>query len=241
MSQFLSLMALVVSVSGCAIRVIEDKPVSDAERHEYEQNYKTGEKQKAIVGDPIIKVRDYYVERIAVPAVTPSEDITLKMPGRSMVFHAGWVYPTRGQVTLDGVSYLVVPHSDDAKAEAAIVRPDGTIDTRRLLLNPSYGAIVQAFGQTVTPPHARMVRVTQARSSTRKGNQNYEILYNGVASGVLQFTYREFSPDDLARTAFYQNLSYDSKAESIRFKAFKIRVHSANSEAIEYTVLEDGR
>lgn len=44
----------------------------------------------------------------------------------------------------------------------------------------------------------------------------------------------------MARTAFYQNLTYDAKSQYIRFKQFKIQIHNATSEEIRFTVIEDG-
>jgi hypothetical protein len=75
---------------------------------------------------------------------------------------------------------------------------------------------------------------------TTKGYENYELLYTGVSATGINLTYREFSPDGLARVAFFQNLTYEATAKSIAFKKFKIAVEAATSESITFTVLADG-
>jgi hypothetical protein len=75
---------------------------------------------------------------------------------------------------------------------------------------------------------------------TTKGYENYELLYTGVSATGINLTYREFSPDGLARVAFFQNLTYEATAKSIAFKKFRIAVEAATSESITFTVLADG-
>jgi hypothetical protein len=236
--------SMLLALSGCAHQMAQESATSHGLKHEFDQNYKIGERRKANVGDSIIRVKDYYLERISVPAVIPTETVTINGPVvPPMVFSSAQSYRVRGRVEIDGVTYLVVPGTDNPiQWQAAMVRLDGTIHNRRLNYNPGLaGPVMMVYEQSITPSTAKMLRKTEEKISTTKGYQNYEIIYNGVSSGAIQFTYREYSPEGLARTAFYQNLTYDSKADSIRFKKFRIGIHSANSESVEYTVLEDGR
>ena len=52
-------------------------------------------------------------------------------------------------------------------------------------------------------------------------------------------TYREYSPNDRARTDFFQNLTYDSSSKIIRFKDYKIRIKEATNQSIKFVVLSD--
>ena len=52
--------------------------------------------------------------------------------------------------------------------------------------------------------------------------------------------YREYTPDDLARPAFTQTLSYAAGSNIIRFRNVRIEVATADNEKIEYTVVADG-
>ena len=69
---------------------------------------------------------------------------------------------------------------------------------------------------------------------------NYELIYGGTDGKSLTITYREYTADDLARPAFYQNLVYESKKSRIRFKETVIEIHEATNEKIVYTVISDG-
>jgi hypothetical protein len=68
----------------------------------------------------------------------------------------------------------------------------------------------------------------------------YELIYSGKNDVSLNATYREYSSDDLARQAFFQNLTYQANAKQIRFKDFVIQIHNVTNEQITYTILEDG-
>ena len=60
---------------------------------------------------------------------------------------------------------------------------------------------------------------------------NYELLYTGSNASGINLTYREFSPEGLARVAFFQNLTYPADARSITFKQLRIRVERASADA----------
>jgi len=62
-------------------------------------------------------------------------------------------------------------------------------------------------------------------------------VYTGKGEDGLKLLYREFTPDDLARPAFYQELTYGSDAKVIRFRKLRIAVELADYEMIVYTVL----
>jgi hypothetical protein len=72
------------------------------------------------------------------------------------------------------------------------------------------------------------------------GYLNYELIYGGTDGKSITFTYREFTSQDLARPAFYQNLVYESGKEQVRFRDTLLRVHEATNEKIVFTVIADG-
>jgi len=67
-----------------------------------------------------------------------------------------------------------------------------------------------------------------------------ELIFAGKNNVSLNTTYKEYSYNDLARPAFFQNLTYQANAQQIRFKDFLIQIHDVTNEQITYTVLEDG-
>lgn len=75
--------------------------------------------------------------------------------------------------------------------------------------------------------------------SNKRKEAPYELIYAGQNNVSLNVTYREYTSDDIARTAFYQNITYQADAKNIRFRNFEIKIHSASNEQITYTVLKD--
>ena len=87
---------------------------------------------------------------------------------------------------------------------------------------------------------ARVTREIEKRIDVKNGYENFELLYTGVNAAGLNLTYREFSPEGMARVAFFQNLSYSADSNLITFKKYKIAVERANSREIVFKILEDG-
>lgn len=75
--------------------------------------------------------------------------------------------------------------------------------------------------------------------TTIKNIMSYELIYTGKTTDSLMITYREYTGDDMARPAFFQNLTYSLKQKQIRFKNLLIEVISADNEKIVFKVLED--
>ncbi len=67
----------------------------------------------------------------------------------------------------------------------------------------------------------------------------YELLYQGIAAGVVSLLYREYV-DDLVRPAFQQDLSYTLSPQGpteISFRGTRIVIEAADNKGIRYRVL----
>ena len=83
-------------------------------------------------------------------------------------------------------------------------------------------------------------------SDTEAHGIRKEILYSGMAQGILHLTYRELNVENkkvnYAHPAFYQDLQYDlSGSDRITFQDLKIQIQHADSEKITYSVLQGPR
>ncbi|MDC0219703.1 hypothetical protein OAL58_06925 [Verrucomicrobia bacterium] len=70
---------------------------------------------------------------------------------------------------------------------------------------------------------------------------NYDITYNGSSNDQINMVYREYDKKDRARTAFFQNLTYqvkDGKAQ-IRFRDIAMDVQKVGNQSITFVVTED--
>lgn len=95
------------------------------------------------------------------------------------------------------------------------------------------------FSFRADPEDGRLTPVTEKSVVKSKPFTNYEIVFNGSDGQAMRFTYREYSPDDLARTAFFQELSYPLTAKTIRFRKLLLDVLSINEQEITFVVRED--
>lgn len=70
------------------------------------------------------------------------------------------------------------------------------------------------------------------------GGFRRDMLYGGVAKGVVTLNYREFV-DDMARPAFSQALTYDlAEGDEIGFRGARIKVIKATNTTLRYVVLK---
>lgn len=70
------------------------------------------------------------------------------------------------------------------------------------------------------------------------GGVRLELLYQGVDGSTLRLTYREYK-DDLARPAFFQQLSYTlapGTVTEISFRGADITIFEANNREIRYVM-----
>ena len=66
----------------------------------------------------------------------------------------------------------------------------------------------------------------------------YELLYQGLSSGVVSILYREYV-DNLARPAFQQDLLYTLQPGApteVSFRTVRMTIHSADNNGIGYTI-----
>jgi len=92
----------------------------------------------------------------------------------------------------------------------------------------------------LTPEETRFELVKETEVDTSQGFINYEIVFTGTTGDSMNLLYREYTPENMARPAFYQSLTYPLDTDVVRFKQVRIKIHEVTSESIKYTVLEDG-
>lgn len=80
-----------------------------------------------------------------------------------------------------------------------------------------------------------------AQGTSTAGSNGFrrELIYEGVSGNVVDILYREFV-NDLARPAFQQDLHYTLQSPGpteVSFRSARVRIHSADNNAIRYEVL----
>lgn len=202
------------------------------------KNYELGVRKTTYVGEPMIKVRDYYLSKFSAKTLSPNVDVTIKWLRETDAFYAQDEYEIVGETVKNGINFYLIEIG--RFRDLLLISVNGEVDGRSLLWNPSLGTYQPNWIKyKLDPPDAKFIKKDIAKIDASQGYENYELIYTGKDEKSFHITYREYSPDNLARTAFFQNLTYPSDSKVIRFKDYKILVHDATSESITFTVVEE--
>lgn len=236
---FLATLTLVV-LSSCFQQVKPPARVQLGTQRVFQKNYRINQMQAAYVGQPLIKVKDYQVERYSSNNMLASDDFIISGGPLTIKGDKNTSYPIKGEITLSGEIYTVLNiHSSRGKLAGVLIRDDGTVHNKILNPGPS-GDVIMIYSFTVSPSNLKFTSSKEEIVSKSAGYLNYELVYSGTDGKSITVTYREYTIDDLARPAFYQNLVYETSKRRIRFKDTVIEIHEVTNEKIVYTVISDG-
>ncbi len=222
-------------ISGCSYTLQKYSPRLLESEHIYKKNYEFNSYLTASVGDPIIQVRDYFLNKYGKNIMVPEQDIK----SGSFIFKKGTPYEIVYQTMVNNQIKYLLMNPNYGVQRIFVVLEDGIMNGENMVMN-LYGTYVNMpFNLTVNPPNAKLSFEKDVKVDTIKGYKNFELIYSGTDKESFHLTYREYSPDEIARVAFFQNLTYPKDAAVIRFQGIKIGIKSVTAESITYTVLED--
>ena len=232
-------------VGACAAPMTPEITRKIDERHIYVRNYEVDTPSEVNVGDAMIQVKDYWIEISESPFASPTGPVSLSGGETLISLQLGRSYPIVGNIEFDGEPYDVVVTDDGPGALGirwgVLMKKDGSVKNRVVGLSPTLSnPVVNAWTMEISDPSVVLVREQVESVKSAAGYTNFELIYTGVGRETLNLTYREFSPEGLARVAFFQNLTYDASAEFITFKTLRIRILEADSERIRFLVVSDG-
>jgi len=221
------LIVLLVSIliAGCGSNHKTVMPIPDKT-----DNFFIGEIQVKALGDVIATQEDALIS----PAFEPQEKIPLTFPHSYFDFepiNPGTIFTAR-YVKGDG-NFECEPQPD-----RPLVVTRGYAKYRMcLLINPN--GELKGFsycdypGSSVSVSDYSGLKLNKTKSYAH-GSVKKEILYNGKSKDAIKMTYREFT-NDMARPAFYQDLSYElSSPMIIGFRGLEIEVIEATNTMIKY-------
>jgi len=200
--------------------------------HVYEKNFSLNTEQSAAVGQDMLRVKDYCLDKMTENAWEAKEPFEVSALITSLKFHAG-VFPIDGRKEVGGKVYDLVhltPYNGGTlpflvDADGHIAKVMNTVE-------------LAADDISILPASFKMSKAQKTKIDSSRGYTNFELIYTGESNGTLHISYREYSPDDLARTAFFQELNYSSGQRAIRFRDIGIQVTSATNEQILFKVVE---
>ena len=104
----------------------------------------------------------------------------------------------------------------------------------------AYGWTTATIGFSIDRPDTRFPIMKQVEVVKDKPYENWEIIFTGRVGENITLVYREYTPDDLAKPAFYQNLTYNlEKEKTFQFRKLRVEVVRVTNEAITFKVISD--
>jgi len=232
---------LLLSVlSACAsVQPVAPPQVQSESKYTFDKNYRIGETKSVYVGEPMVKVKDYYELASQANMLAASESFVLTgSPFMNESIAAGTAARVDGTTSCGNGSCRLVA-IDNRTLMAAGVRlllnDDGTLEGGGL-----NGGSRMGWTYRANPPTAKFLSKTFTKIDTSKGEKNFELVYGGTTTDMISVLYREYTANDLARPAFSQQLTYAKGSKSIRFRDMQMQVTSADNERIVFVVTADG-
>ncbi len=228
---------------GCYIHNI--KPLSNnlptQTNHIYKKNYELGHRQSVNVGEAMIRVKDYYVKIKKKPAMSPDNDFITSGGFVTIKGYSNNTYPLVGTVDYEGneLNVLKIKDTNDIN-RGLVITKHGHVKEKVLSSPDVVYSIYKVYEFTTKPPDVKFSRTTEEEIISKSGYTNYKIIYTGQTDKYITLSYREFTPENLARPAFTQRLTFSKDSNVIQFKDLKIKIHYSTNQKIEYSVLEDG-
>jgi hypothetical protein len=240
---------IVFFLSGCGQYVRPLTRMKIGTERVFDKNYEVGKIQSVYVGQPVVKVKDYQVNRFSANFMQASDDFLISSTNGDVIVKGtkNTDYPVRGLTTIDNQDFTVLdlPSDYDIFKEkfkvhwkygfAVLIKYDGSVHDKAML-----DGIVFRPKFKSAPPDLRFFPSKDEEIELDSGYLNYELIYGGTDGKLITMTYREYTPDNFARPAFFQDLVYEARKSEIRFRDTAVKIHEATNEKIVYTVLSDG-
>src|SRR3954447_19700541 len=200
-----------------------------------EKNYQLNEPQYAYVGAPMIRVKDYHAIRNIQDAAVASNDFTVSPTvGFSKTGRKGSSYKIIGTTDYKGRTYRVL----QMERYGLMLDENGTpINSVIDLSSGLHNVFVPSF--SISPPDTTFNVSSDTMVDKGKPFTYYELLYSGIEGNSLRMVYHEYSPDNLVRPAFVQELTYPVFQSELTFRNLKLEILSSDSQQVWFMVVDD--
>lgn len=227
-------------LSGCAQRPQALTPMAQqtAISRQSEKSYSIGKSQKAYIGAPMVRVRQYAVKTADFAIPTASFVLTPPIGLGGFSATGGARYQIIGTALHNGETFYVIPLQPTGMMMAqgaALVRKNGSIYDHPLVS----GGLIAPDRFTVEPFGARFEISEVKDFNSLGGDDNFELIYSGISGGNIRILYREYTGDNIARPAFSQELTYDRSSSTIRYRNLLMKLDKATNEEINFMVVSD--
>jgi hypothetical protein len=235
MLRVLTFSFVLLMLSGCAsVEIAPTSQLTNSERVT-QTSYEIGVPIESFVGSTMIRVQDYQSETFTGTQVKIMKPFSITGFNFNRSFSVGATYPYGGTTKLKGteMNFFFVD-----SGYGVLYDETGTVQEKILVV---------ANGTSVFPIYTyendggtgAVARENVERVTNTPGGQNFEIIYSGIDGDTIRLNYREYSDGDMARSAFFQELTYPKSSEVIRFRNLALKVLSADGDRIKFSVQQD--
>jgi hypothetical protein len=214
-------------------------PTVSAPRQIVESSTPKGSEIRVTVGNPVLKVKDYWVVTQTNGSMTPSQGFTFTGGPNTIQVADGQQLIIWGSAIVDGKTFT------------ALRIPGNSI---KILVDPTTGALYQKalngeqsqvagvvtmMWSFTSSPENITFKPSQTESvASSQTYTNFEFIYSGKTGNSINFLYREYTAQDLARPSYFQNVSYEATEKEILFKSLRLEVLEVGSSFIRVKVAE---
>jgi hypothetical protein len=238
----------VALLTGCVSVLPPSQQLSEL-RTEEVKNYTLNQEYTVNVGEPII-VRKSYAYKLAErdDRARASKDFKvtlgiLLMKDMSYTGRKGEEMLVVGTTTINKQKFYIIKIGERGGYGLGALVDVGTgLVSKTGVGQNAFGSwVTTAVTKVTVEPHDLTFTPTHSIEIDKSHQyENYEIVYTGRLGENVTFIYREYTPDDLAKPAFFQNLTYNfTGANLIRFRNLQLQVIEAPNEQIKLKVLSD--
>ena len=198
------------------------------------KNYKLGEEKKVYIGDNIIEyshLKLLHKDSIKFKAIADSNT--------RVKISKGAIYEVKHRDLEDNGLYICASNHTSGGFHIKINKSGEILDPHPYYKD-SFGFHNHAALYVGEAGLKYFSPITEKKEEYAPGSFKQEIVYAGLSGTTLNITYKEYK-NDIARPAFFQNITYDlNNSKIIRYKNIKIQIFEASNSQIRYAVLEDG-
>lgn len=201
------------------------------------KNYTIGKAHSAFVGDPILQ-RKTYNAVIRKDTYQAQNDFVLQGGVATTVISlqasAGDTFKITG-VNEQGNQVVNIPNSIYMFG----IDKNGQWD--KTVMSPSFWTSPIGSGDQykLSPLDTRFKIVESITPLASEGYLNHELIFTGLSSNGINFLYREYTFENMAKSAFKQELVYPADSKEIQFKSYQMKISSVTPSKISLTVISE--
>lgn len=225
---------LIISLAGCTTSM-QLTPTNTGKISQVDQkNYTKGVAQTVYVGEKII-ARKLYKTFVQSNYVEATQNFTLSGGIGAVAISEngsqGDKYKIIG-INEKGSLAVAIPGTHLAFGVTEFGLWDHTIASPSFWNSPVGGGV----NYQLQPATTKFNKVESATPISDGEYDNHELIYTGIGSDGIHLLYREYTFENMARSAFSQELVYPTNSQYIRFKQYKIKVTKVSASELTYIV-----